>query len=63
MKLVKLISVVNTGHIYGCPEWRAIVETESGQRVKLERIVQWNEPQLHHIQDTATRFPSLFVTA
>jgi len=49
MQLVKLISVIQTGQnrmAYGCPEWRAIVETAFGQRVKLERIVQWNEPQL-----------------
>jgi len=49
MQLVKLISVIQTGQnrmAYGCPEWRAIVETAFGQRVKLERIVKWNEPQL-----------------
>lgn len=54
MKINKIISVERIGNpqIGEQAEWEVIFEA-NGKAFKIERLVQFNEPQLQHIQDHA----------
>jgi hypothetical protein len=61
MKLIELISAKQNNRAWqGQPEWECLVRTEDGLVLSKPRHVQWNQPQLHHLQDEFDRFASTF---
>lgn len=62
MKLTKLLEVKQTNCAAGDnaqPEWNVIFEAD-GKTFQLDRLVQWNRPELHHVQQQADQHGDFF---
>lgn len=63
MKISKIISVTQNGKAWADqPEWDCQVEMEDGSVKRVHRLVQWNRPEIGHLQDEMDRFPAIFET-
>lgn len=44
----------------GQPEWTCIVQVDDGTTRRVERVMQWNKPELWHLQEMFDERPRLF---
>ena len=43
-----------------CPAWRVSYRTSAGRELVVHDVMQLNRPTLAHLQESASRFPSLW---
>lgn len=55
MKLTEIITCTEAQPMEGKPTWNVSARTESGEVRTWSRLLQWNKPELHHLQQEEDR--------